>query len=431
MKKKALITPFRLYYFLVVASALFLLIKVTPGSWPTGQPDFTATFLVWILMMGVAAAFPVRLAAGGTVDVVSALDMAAIIILGPVYAALVDVASTGIVELGVLRKGIKRSLFNVSLDVLTVLISGGVYVLAGGVVGKPETGRPFPLPASILPLVLSGITYFLTNSFLLSIIIGLSEGRSPWRVWQQDWLRSGIVQHIGIILLGAIIAIVYFQVKLWGVLLFFVPLLLVRYVHKLYVDVREDLVGFVRALTKVVDGIDSYTKEHSTRVAEYAVTLARGMGLSEAHVETIELAALVHDLGKISKPEQWEIVKKEGSLTKDEINTIREHPTDGAKIVESVRLLKKPSQLVWSHHERPDGKGYPFGLKDGDVPMGARILNVADSFDAMTSDRPYRKALSIEKAIEELAKHAGTQFDPDVVECLLKLYDADKFKLIR
>jgi len=165
------------------------------------------------------------------------------------------------------------------------------------------------------------------------------------------------------------------------------------------------------------------------RVAQYAVRLARGLRLSEREVEEVEYAALVHDLGKIG-PEHQHILQKSGSLSQEEQRTLRAHPGAGADIVARVRALRGAAEIVRSHHERPDGLGYPFGLKSAEVPVGARILNVADAFDAMTSDRPYRRALTLEAALHELRKGAGTQFDAEVVGCLTHLHEQGRFALL-
>jgi polar amino acid transport system substrate-binding protein len=153
------------------------------------------------------------------------------------------------------------------------------------------------------------------------------------------------------------------------------------------------------------------------------------MRLAEREVEEIEYAALVHDLGKIG-PQHQHILQKPGSLTHEEQRTLRAHPAAGAEIVAKVRALRRASEIVRSHHERPDGHGYPFGLRAADVPLGARILNVSDAFDAMTSDRPYRRALSVSAALGELRRGSGTQFDADVVRCLIDLHSRGSFPLL-
>src|SRR5258707_1428069 len=178
-----------------------------------------------------------------------------------------------------------------------------------------------------------------------------------------------------------------------------------------------------------LEEVHQYPRPHSNRVSQYAVRLARGLNLREREVEEIECAALVHDLGKIG-PQHQHILQKPGSLSMEEQRTLRSHPAAGAEIVAKVRALRRASEIVRSHHERPDGQGYPFGLRAADVPIGARILNVSDAFDAMTSDRPYRRALSPDAAIQELSRGAGTQFDADVAACLVRLYQGGEFPLI-
>jgi putative nucleotidyltransferase with HDIG domain len=144
----------------------------------------------------------------------------------------------------------------------------------------------------------------------------------------------------------------------------------------------------------VLEEVDPYTRQHSVRVSEYAVRLARDLASTRSAVDEVEYAALVHDLGKIG-PHHQHILQKSGSLTHEEQRTLRGHPAAGADIVQTVRTLARSAEIVRCHHERPDGRGYPFGLTSTDVPVGSRILNVADAFDAMTSDRPYRRALSV------------------------------------
>jgi HD-GYP domain-containing protein (c-di-GMP phosphodiesterase class II) len=159
------------------------------------------------------------------------------------------------------------------------------------------------------------------------------------------------------------------------------------------------------------------------------VRLARARGRPEREVEEIEYAAFVHDIGKIG-PQHQHILQKPGSLSHEEQRTLRAHPAAGAEIVARVRALRRTSEIVRAHHERPDGQGYPYGLRSVDVPLGARILNVADAFDAMTSDRPYRRALPFEAALGELERGSGTQFDREVVKCLMRLHAQEGFPLV-
>src|SRR5262249_25091692 len=150
---------------------------------------------------------------------------------------------------------------------------------------------------------------------------------------------------------------------------------------RLYFDMKQDLLEFVRALAEVLEEVDPYTRQHSVRVAEYAVRLARAMGMGERAVLDLECGALLHDLGKVGRQYQH-ILTKQGSLSLEEQATMRAHPAEGAAIVAKVRALRRAAEIVHDHHERPDGLGYPRGLRGADIPLGSRIVMIADAFDA-------------------------------------------------
>ncbi len=182
---------------------------------------------------------------------------------------------------------------------------------------------------------------------------------------------------------------------------------------------RQTFLDTIQSLSATIDAKDPYTKGHSGRVADYATALARELGWSEDKVESLQYIALIHDLGKVAVPEA--ILKKEGRLTDAEYARMKEHSLIGFNIIKDVKFLGGGPDNIKHHHERWDGKGYPDGLKGDAIPEGARILAVADSFDAMTSDRSYRKALGIRTAMQEIKEGAGTQFDPQVAEAFLRI----------
>jgi putative nucleotidyltransferase with HDIG domain len=175
------------------------------------------------------------------------------------------------------------------------------------------------------------------------------------------------------------------------------------------------------ALSCVVEARDLYTDKHMKDIAEYSVTIAKKLRLPDSDIENIRRAALLHDLGKISVPDC--ILMKPGKLSEEEMDIIKRHPANGAKMIEPVEPLKHTREIIKSHQEWFDGSGYPEGLRGEDIPLGARIIAVADAFGAMTTDRPYRKALSTEKAIKELKEGAGTQFDPRLVEIFISILE--------
>ncbi len=179
------------------------------------------------------------------------------------------------------------------------------------------------------------------------------------------------------------------------------------------------LVSTIRSLVSTIEAKDKYTEGHSRRVAEDSVTVANDLGLAAPDVEEIHLAGLFHDIGKIGISEN--VLNKQGKLTDEEYDQIKKHPLISQRIIEQVPQFKRISRIVRSHHEFYDGAGYPDGLHAEEIPIGARIMSVCDAYDAMTSDRSYRPALPIERALQIIRRNAGTQFDPDLVKIFLKL----------
>jgi putative nucleotidyltransferase with HDIG domain len=216
-------------------------------------------------------------------------------------------------------------------------------------------------------------------------------------------------------------AVAYFAVGVGGVVLFVLPLLVARYTFKLYTDTRKDLEDFAGALASIIDEWDPYTHKHSERVSRLAATLAREMGLPEREVEVVRMGGLLHDIGKITAS-QFDLVTKPARLTPEERTRMCDHADLGADILDRVRAFRRIVPVVRYHHERPDGKGY-HRLPGSLVPLGSRIVLVADAFDAMTTDRVYRKAMSVDAALAELRRYAATQFDAAVVETLVRLAD--------
>jgi putative nucleotidyltransferase with HDIG domain len=232
---------------------------------------------------------------------------------------------------------------------------------------------------------------------------------------------------------------------LWGILVFLAPPVMMRISMKQYLDrtsrsvmeLREahDQVvatmdtlsraydGTLRALVAALDARDSETGGHSERVAELSIAMAEAMGVAPGGQEwlNIQRGALLHDVGKIAIPD--EILRKPASLSEAEWAAMRTHPETGHQIIRTVEFLAPAAEIVRAHHERYDGSGYPRGLRGDEIPLGARIFAVADAFDAMTSDRPYRRALPREEALAEILRNSGSQFDPTAVRALLGVFE--------
>jgi putative nucleotidyltransferase with HDIG domain len=189
---------------------------------------------------------------------------------------------------------------------------------------------------------------------------------------------------------------------------------------KLYSDMKENYIRTIKALAIAVDAKDTYTHGHSENVMSIAEAIANEIGLDPRLIGTIRDGGLLHDIGKIGIPGY--ILNKPGTLTSEEFNGVmKTHTTLGANIVKDVPFLRDLYQLILHHHENFDGSGYPDGLKGQEIPIGARILHVADAFEAMTSNRPYRKSLGKEESLQRLKRESGRQFDPKIVDAFLKV----------
>jgi HD-GYP domain-containing protein (c-di-GMP phosphodiesterase class II) len=190
---------------------------------------------------------------------------------------------------------------------------------------------------------------------------------------------------------------------------------------QLYEDMRSLFINTVASLANAIDAKSPWTKGHSERVMNFAAEIAKKMGMSETFVETVKIAGLLHDIGKIGILE--ELLEKPEKISDEEFPPMRLHPEKGVAILAPIAQLQEALPAILYHHERYDGLGYPAGLQGEDIPLQARIVAVADAFDAMVSDRPYKKGFSVSKALKVLKQGAGNQFDPIVVDCFCKLIE--------
>ena len=184
-------------------------------------------------------------------------------------------------------------------------------------------------------------------------------------------------------------------------------------------SLQEAYLQFVETMAQTLDARDTYTAGHSNRVSEYSVAIATAMELSPEQIEIINIGAKLHDIGKIGIPDA--VLQKPGRLTVEEYELIKQHPRIGKRILEKMGRFQTYLPIVELHHENHDGSGYPHGLKGDEIPLEARIVHVADVYDAISSDRAYRKSMSMQRVLETLKEGAGTQFDPRVVKALLSL----------
>jgi HD-GYP domain-containing protein (c-di-GMP phosphodiesterase class II) len=278
-----------------------------------------------------------------------------------------------------------------------------------------KPGDPY---ASFAQIVIVGAAFALTNN-LLSVFAASIRTQSPFaKVWAVS-VRQVAIGLLGQVPMGWLMAQIANTVGYWATLPFLVPLLLARYTFTKYAETRDLFFGTVSALSQAIDAKDGFTRGHADRVSRIAGAIAREMGIGEGEIERIELAGLLHDIGKIGVEDR--ILMKPMRLDADEQELMRRHPIYGASILEPSAALRPLVQMVLHHHENFDGSGYPEGLRGEGIPLGSRIIIVADAYEAMTSDRIYRKAIGHERALEQLTKYKGIQFDPKIVRSLEQL----------
>ena len=281
-----------------------------------------------------------------------------------------------------------------------------------------------------LLLVSASTTYFAINTMSVSGIIALTQKRNPLLVWKECYLWSFPYYLLGAMIAGGISIIN--RAFGWQFAILVLPLVYWMYrSYRIYLDRLEaekkhteeiaDLhLRTIEALSLAIEAKDHSTHDHLRRVQAYAVQLGKDLGLTDAELNALRAASMLHDIGKLAVPEQ--ILSKPGRLTPEEFDRMKIHPIVGAEILDRVQFPYPVVPIVRSHHEKWDGSGYPYGLKREAIPIGARILSVVDCFDALTSERPYRRAMSADEAMKHLVSEIDTSFDPRVVAAIEKRY---------
>ena len=282
------------------------------------------------------------------------------------------------------------------------------------------------------PLLLgaASTTYFAFNTMSVSGIIAITELRNPLLVWKECYLWSFPYYLLGALIAGGVSLINRAMGWQFAILVLPIVYWIYRsyrgYLDRLMAEKKhtEDIADLhlrtIEALSLAIEAKDHNTHDHLKRVQTYAVQLGKDLGLSDAELNALRAAALLHDIGKLAVPEQ--ILAKPGRLTPEEFEKMKIHPTVGAEILDRVQFPYPVVPIVRSHHERWNGKGYPDGLTGEAIPIGARILSVVDCFDALTSERPYRRAMSADEAMEHVLLESGTSFDPRIVQAIEKRY---------
>lgn len=390
-----------------------------PGWWPIATFLFVAT-----LLEGVHNRL--RIAAKGSTSFIC--HMACALLFGGWWGALIAAGSSLLDELGRGSTGIKL-VFNTAQRALAVSLAAIVYRALGGELPPAylENFATLASPAVQRDLglfVVFAMVYFVVNSAAVTAAVALSASRAFREVWNLN-TRGVLAYDLIASFVGVLVAWFYIRSEQWlgfgslGLLGVVVPVIAVRHVYGLYHQLEESGQELLQLMVKAIEARDPYTSGHSVRVSEMSRALAVDLGIPAREIEQVETAALLHDVGKIHE-EFAPLLRKEGRLTDEETALMQTHSAKSADLVGIISKFQGfIHESVRHHHERWDGQGYPDGLSGKGIPLGARIILIADTIDAMTTDRPYRKRLPLDVVIAELQKCKGTQFDPELIDVVV------------
>jgi hypothetical protein len=408
---------------IAVPVAAIALLAVSWRLWPVAYLS-PSEVLFWIAVGLLASASPVRVPRGNLVSVAAAPIVAAGILGGPTAAALV--ATLGTLEVRELRGRVPwyGVVYNHSFPVFAAVLSGLAYLaVTQALMAHSESvvGNPVMVVADRVGLlggIVAGISYVLVGTAVSSLAVAAREHRQFLAVVRAD-LRTVGLTMVGLTPMAWLMALAYVFVGPLVAIAFAVPLYTTRAAFKAVVDIRDMFTQTVRALASAIDARDPSTKKHSEHVSGIAVEIGQAMNLSESELEQLEWAGLLHDIGKIGIRDA--VLLKPEKLTREERILMNEHPVKGEEILKDVDQLAAERPLIRHHHEWYNGSGYPDRLIGEEIPLLARVLHVADAFEAMTASRPYRPVpLSTAEALEELNRYAGIQFDPAVVHAFAR-----------
>lgn len=399
------------YVLALCGMAGLLVVRVDWWAWPIEQERLWGTYVALVTLAITAKALSLQLRVGAaTSSVTFAPYLAAALMLGPFWAMSVAGVSELLAETMIRRKPAIKVAHNAAKEIIAVGIAALIYATMGGV-PSPTTFDGF----KVAGFVVASFAYFMLGNGATAIAVALSTQSELRDTWN-EFVHKGLIQNVFSSSLAPLLAFLYTELGLLGLILVVVPLAIVRHSDQTSLRLDQANQDLLELMVKSIEARDPYTSGHSVRVATYARAIARAIGVSAKECELIEQAALLHDVGKIYE-EFAPLLRKQSRLTPDERMLMRSHPVRSAELVGTISSLRGYVQsCVRYHHENVDGAGYPDGLAGDEIPLGARIIMIADTADAMTTDRPYRLALSYERLVTELEDYSGSQFDPDLVE---------------
>jgi len=348
-----------------------------------------------------------------------AIQLASFILFGPLltYIIILIGFSFRILKVNngykhIFNTPIYGTIFNQCILILPILYGNYVYMKFGGEYNINNFYK------DLFPIAVFCLVVCVINTFLISTIFAISTKKNII----YSFISNIKLMSLNILVMapfGIILAYVFNLYSYGGVIVILVPIILTKYTFSLYIKSKSQYVETVDVLMLAMEARDKYTQGHSKRVAEISSSIAKELKYNEWKIERLNMAALLHDVGKIGIDDQ--ILNKPGKLTNEEFNIIKTHPLIGYNILKDIKNLENILPIVQYHHERYDGKGYPDGKRAEELSLDVFIVQLADSIDAMASDRLYRKAFTHDMIIEEVKKCSGTQFHPKVVEAYLKM----------
>lgn len=389
---------------------------------PYDWVGFSVLLVLGLLSESATLSISVGKQAGSTSSIIFLPLLSSVLIFGPVPTVLFMGLTGFFGEFVIRQKEPLRAAFNNSQYVLATAAGGYLFTTLGGQ-GLVPNGPPFGeiLLSQSIAFVGFGLVFVLINNSAVAIAVGLSEGTKIRKVWLRIVGRSGTNLFYDILVspIAIAVALLYQELQFVGLFLVVLPLLFIRYAYSAIVELQQANRDLLSALVKAIETRDPYTSGHSLRVASLAVRIADAMGVSLKKQKEVEIAAKLHDIGKIESA-YTEILAKRSGLTPEEREIIESHVLKGVEVLEQLSSFpREVIDAVRGHHERVDGKGYPDGLRGDEIPLAARIIKVCDAIDAMLSDRPYRRALTLDQVREQLVIYSGIQFDLQVVKAAI------------
>jgi putative nucleotidyltransferase with HDIG domain len=366
----------------------------------------TAELLAYLMPRGASAS-------------IAFIPYMATVLLVPNSSALVAIVGAGAVSLLSRQKNVLKFCFNCAQLTLTYggailayQYMGGVSFFALRTLSVAEITRAVGLPMTAAYLVV-----FALNGFLVCQAIAFASQSKWFQVWKENNVATIGIDILAIPLVFAF-ALIYAKYGPMIASLLWLPILGLRQMNTTNIELQQTNRELLELMIKSIEARDPYTSGHSRRVKEYAIQIARLIGLGVTEVEKIGTAALLHDVGKIYD-KYAPILAKESRLSPEEWAIIKEHPADGANLIATMTRLRELVPAVMHHHENWDGTGYPAGLKGEEIPLASRVIMFADTFDAMTTKRPYRGPLDEAAVRGELVRCRAKQFDPEITDRLL------------